>query len=852
MTGGGEPGPAPEADSRYPFRAVEQEWQEFWARNSSFVLKDDPARPKFYSLAMFMYPSGDVHMGHVRNYTLEDSIARYRRQKGYVVLHPMGWDAFGLPAENAAVSRGIHPAVWTRDNIRRMKDQLSVLGLSYDWSREFATCDPAYYRHQQHLFLDFFRHGLVERTQAHVNWDPAEQTVLANEQVIDGRGWRSGALVERRLLWQWTVRITRFAEALLDDLETLAGRWPERVCTMQRQWIGRSEGAVLTFRCPAADGAVEVFTTMPESLFGMSFLALAPDHPWVASVLKNHAAVQDFAASCQKSAVDQQTLDTQEKKGVDTGLRVEHPLLPGRSFPVWVVNYVLGSYGTGAMCGSPADDGRDAEFAARYGLPVPDILVNPLASKDQHVFRNSGLLDGLDRPAARRRIMEHLAREGLGQARTVWRLRDWGVSRQRYWGCPVPVVHCGDCGVVPVPLEDLPVVLPDDVVITGSGNPLEGHPTWKHTACPRCGKAAVRETDTLDTFFDSAWYFLRFCQPGADQPLDERAIARWMPVDQYVGGIEHAILHLLYARFFMRALQVCGYAVPSEPFARLLTQGMVCHHTWRDDAGEWVAPADVVHQDGEARTRDGRPLVQGRSEKMSKSRKNVVDPGRMVEAYGADAVRLFVMSDTPPERDLDWSEEGLEGCWRFVNRLWKLALEALDASGAPRETSPDTLTRFMTLKHQTVDQVTRQMDQNRLNTMVAALRRYANGFQDLLPCLALPEKREGLAALVQMFHPVMPHITEEIWKRMGHTGLVMDAPWPEADGRWLVQETLEIVVQVNGRRRGVVTVAVADNTEGVVVERAMALETVQRDLKGGDPRRVVFVPGRLVNLVASL
>lgn len=838
----------------YPFRSIEHKWQQHWNQHQTFKLHDHPDRPKFYVLEMFMYPSGDVHMGHVRNYTMGDIIARYKRQKGCAVLHPMGWDAFGLPAENAAIAHGVQPQAWTERNIQNMKHQLGTLGLSYDWSREIKTCEPGYYKHQQKFFLDFLRHGLVGRVQSYVNWDPVEHTVLANEQVVEGRGWRSGALVEKRLLWQWSLNITHFAQDLADSLKALKG-WPDKVRVMQEKWIGRSEGAIIPFECVETKDQIDVFTTMPESLFGMSFLALSPDHPWVERLMRDRPQVADFVARCRQSAVDQYTLDIQDKEGIDTGLHVRHPFWPDRVFPIYVANYVLPHFGTGAIYGSPADDVRDRAFAEKYGLLIPDILDNPLAPEEQHVLKNSAWLDGLRREQARTVMMQRLVQENRGQPRTVYRLRDWGVSRQRYWGCPIPVFHCPSCGVVPVPESDLPVALPDDVEITGAGNPLQVHPTWKQGTCPTCGGPAQRETDTLDTFFDSAWYFLRFCSPHTAEPWDPQVLKRWMPVDLYIGGIEHAILHLLYARFFMRALKACGYDVPEEPFTHLLTQGMVCHPTYRDEQGAWLAPHQVVRrQDGTyaSAVHPDRSVTVGRSEKMSKSKKNVVDPERVIQDYGVDAVRLFIVSDTPPERDLDWSEEGLEGCWRFVNRVWKLAQTILhhDSAGSSGAAQPFH-EGFLASTHQTIHKVTESLEHAQFNKTVAFLREYVNAFQEFLPSVPVAQQREGLTCLVQMLHPFMPHWAEEIWALLERSGSVIDAPWPVPEARWIVRQTLEIVVQVNGKRRGSLTLVPEHNTQDYVQPKACALPLVQRDLENRTLQRVIFVPGRLINLVVA-
>ncbi len=681
--------PAPEPH-RYDFAAAEPRWQREWAARGCFHVADCPAdgRRKYYVLEMFPYPSGRIHMGHVRNYTLGDVVARYQRARGAVVLHPIGWDAFGLPAENAARERGIHPARWTYDNIATMRGELQRMGLSLDWSREFATCDPSYYRHQQALFLDFLKAGLVERREAWVNWDPVDQTVLANEQVIDGRGWRSGAPVEKKLLSQWFLKITRFAPDLLAALETLE-RWPERVRVMQEKWIGRSEGARVRFPLTEAKAdfaAIEVYTTRPDTLYGMSFLALAPEHPLAAALSAENPAIAAFIAECRRLGTSEAVIETAEKQGLDTGLRVRHPFLPDQTFPVWIANFVLMEYGTGAIFGCPAHDQRDLDFARKYRLPVRPVVLPPGAEAASFAIGdeaydgpgavfNSGFLDGLAADAAKRAAIEALAQGGHGEGVVNWRLRDWGVSRQRYWGCPIPVIHCEACGVVPA--RDLPVLLPEDVSFDRPGNPLDHHPTWKHVPCPDCGRPARRETDTFDTFVDSSWYFARFCSPRAERPVDPEAARHWLPVDQYIGGIEHAILHLLYSRFFTRAMRATGHLALDEPFAGLFTQGMVTHASYRGADGRWLYPDEVeTFADGSARHRDtGEAVSVGRVEAMSKSKRNTVDPGAIIARYGADTARWFILADNPPERDMEWTESGVQGAFRFIQRLYRLVAE---------------------------------------------------------------------------------------------------------------------------------------------------------------------------------
>ncbi len=856
--------------SRYPFRATEQKWQRIWEERRCFESTTDPARPKYYVLEMFPYPSGRIHMGHVRNYTLGDVVARLKRRTGWNVLHPMGWDAFGLPAENAALEKGVHPADWTWSNIAEMRAQIRSMGCSLDWKREIATCDPAYYRHEQAMFLDMMERGLVYRKESWVNWDPVEQTVLANEQVIDGRGWRSGAPVERRKLSQWFFRITAYAEELLKALDRL-DRWPEKVRLMQRNWIGRSEGARVRFPIVGRGDALEVFTTRPDTLWGASFVAIAPDHPLTAELAAKDPALAAFVAECLRIAASEEAIEKAEKKGYDTGLRVRHPLAAHGApaeLPVYVANFVLMEYGTGAIFGCPAHDQRDLEFARKYGLPVKPVVLPPGADPatfeiggeafvgDGTLF-NSAFLDGLPVPEAKARIIAFLEEHGLGRREITYRLRDWGVSRQRYWGCPIPVIHCDSCGIVPVPRDQLPVTLPYDVDFSKPGNPLDRHPTWKHVDCPKCGRAARRETDTFDTFVESSWYFARYCSPDAqDVPFRRQDVDYWLPVDQYIGGIEHAVLHLLYSRFFTRALRDCGYLDLDEPFAGLFTQGMVTHLTFRDERGRWLQPHEVKRDErGEWVTLDGRPAIPGRVEKMSKSKKNVVDPQGIIEGYGADTARLFMLSDSPPERDLEWTEAGIDGAFRYINRLWRLVderLPLLPPAGSPLpEPANEAETALKRLTHRTIRRVGDALERFHFNKAVALVREFTNGIDAFRPETPSGRAllREALETLVCLIEPMVPHLAEELWEKLGHSRILAETPWPEADPAWTVEETVRIAVQVNGRRRAEIEVA-ADASEEEIRERALAEPAVRRALDGSEPRRVIVVPGRIVNVVA--
>ena len=851
--------------SRYNFRESEQKWQQVWRERGSFAAHA-AARPKYYVLEMFPYPSGKLHVGHVRNYTMGDLVARYRRAQGFNVLHPMGWDAFGLPAENAAIAGNVHPALWTRDNISTMRGQLQRMGFAYDWSREIATCHPEYYRHEQRMFLDFLKAGLAYRKESWVNWDPVEHTVLANEQVIDGRGWRSGALVEKRLLAQWNLRITAFSDELLAALETL-DRWPERVRLMQEKWIGRSEGARVLFGVAGRDEAIEVFTTRPDTLYGASFLALSPHHPLAQRLAERDPALAEFIAECDRLGTSEAVIEAAEKRGYRTPLEAVHPLDPARRVPVYVANFVLMEYGTGAIFGCPAHDQRDLEFARKYALPVIPVVLPPGADPatfeigdtafvDDGTLYNSDFMNGLSVPEAKRAVGERLEQSGRGERTIAYRLRDWGVSRQRYWGCPIPVIHCARCGIVPVPEAQLPVELPQDVSFDAPGNPLARHPTWKHVACPACGGAAERETDTFDTFFESSWYFLRFCSARAATAFDRAAAEYWMPVDQYIGGVEHAVLHLLYSRFFTRALKRCGYIDLDEPFAGLFTQGMVLHQTYQSENGEWLFP-DEVQEDATGRLVDGegRRVTIGRLEKMSKSKKNVVDLDAIVDTYGADTARLYLLSDSPPERDLEWTAAGIDGTWRYVNRLWRLVSEpAVPLPPVGRAIPPAVPAEIVVVRratHKTIAAVTDDLEKFHFNRAVARIRELTNALEDMpfdAPAAA-DALREGLEVAARLIGPMMPHLAEEMWQELGHTTLLVDEPWPKPDPQLVQDETVTIAVQVNGKLRGTIDLP-RDAAAAAAEEAALALPQVTRVLGGRAPKKIVVVPNRVVSVVA--
>jgi leucyl-tRNA synthetase len=871
-------------NERYNARAAEARWQHVWDARGIFATKNDDPRPKYYVLEMFPYPSGRIHMGHVRNYTMGDVVARFKRAMGLAVLHPMGWDAFGMPAENAAIDRQVHPKTWTYENIASMKAQLKSMGLSLDWAREIATCDPAYYRHQQKMFLDFLKAGLVERKQSKVNWDPVDHTVLANEQVIDGRGWRSGAVVEQRELTQWFFKISDYSEDLLTALDTLE-RWPEKVRLMQKNWIGRSEGLLLRFMldpatAPNKETELEIFTTRPDTLFGAKFMALSPDHPLAQTAAAKNPKLAAFIADCKKMGTSQAAIDTAEKMGFDTGIKAIHPFDAGWKLPVYVANFILMDYGTGAIFGCPAHDQRDLDFVNKYGLgntpvvcppgqdPATFVITTTAYDGDGRMI-NSRFLDGMSIENAKEEVAKRLERETRGnrpvaQRQVNYRLRDWGISRQRYWGCPIPIIHCEKCGIVPVPEKDLPVTLPEDVSFDKPGNPLDRHPTWKNVTCPKCSGAARRETDTMDTFVDSSWYFARFTDPWIKTaPTDLKCVNEWLPVDQYIGGIEHAILHLLYSRFFTRAMHKTGHIVMDEPFAGLFTQGMVVHETYRSKSGDWVEPANVkIDGLGDQRratlAASGEAVEIGSIEKMSKSKKNTIDPDDIIAAYGADTARWFMLSDSPPERDVIWTEEGVQGAWRFVQRLWRMIGEIADVTGPdtrPKEFGPAAL-NVRKAAHRALANVSDDIAKLRFNRCVAHIYEFANALSDAIGSTeAAPSPdfawalREAGDILVRLFHPMMPHLAEECWATLGHQSLVSAQAWPQIEPDLLVENTITLPVQINGKKRADVTVA-RDAGNADIEAAVLALDAVIRALDGKRPKKVIVVPQRIVNVVA--
>ncbi len=836
---------------RYDPATADIRWQKAWDDAETFYADDASAKPRSYVLEMFPYPSGRIHIGHVRNYTMGDVLARYKRMRGFEVLHPMGWDAFGMPAENAAMERGVHPGRWTRDNIATMKSQLKRLGFALDWSRELATCEPDYYGQEQALFLDLYAADLVYRKESAVNWDPVDQTVLANEQVIDGRGWRSGALVEKRKLNQWFLKITAFAEDLLTGLGTL-DKWPEKVRLMQENWIGKSQGLQFSFALSSGD-PLDVYTTRPDTIFGATFVAVAAEHRVAQGVAVNNPAAQDFIAMCRQGGTTAAELETAEKLGFDTGLTARHPFT-GEDLPVYIANFVLMDYGTGAIMAVPGHDQRDFDFARKYYLPIVRVVAasadaaqapfGNAAEAGDGIIVNSAFLDGMTVAQGVAAVIAQAQTEGWGEGKTVWRLRDWGVSRQRYWGTPIPFVHCEVCGVVPVPKKQLPVILPDDVDFSVPGNPLARHPTWKHVDCPQCGHPARRETDTLDTFADSSWYFLRFASQPADRPFDPAVIAQWLPVEQYIGGIEHAILHLLYARFWTRALAHIGLIEITEPFASLFTQGMVTHETYQRRNPEngqpvYFTPAEVERSGDRAALRsDGAPVEIGRVIKMSKSKKNVIDPDEIVAKYGADAIRWFMLSDSPPERDLPWSEAGIEGCARYVQRLWRLfAQYNAAATGEDKAIARKT--------HQTIHAMASDIEALGFNKAIARIYELTGAIDKAAPSA---DRSAAIRAVLLLIAPMMPHLAEEAWASVGE-GLIADAAWPLVDPALLVEDEVTVAVQVKGKLRDTLTVAKGTSRDDL--ERmALASEKVQRALDGAEVKKVIVVPDRLVNLVA--
>jgi len=863
-------------EERYQAKSIEEKWQRVWAEQQAFRAADDPARPRYYVLEMFPYPSGRIHMGHVRNYSIGDVVARYKRMRGFNVLHPMGWDAFGLPAENAAIERGVHPEIWTQENILYMKTQLRRMGLSYDWERELATCDPQYYRWNQWIFLQFFRKGLAYKKNSFVNWCPSCETVLANEQVVDGACWRCDSAVVQKELEQWFLRITDYAEELLNDLDKLDG-WPDKVLTMQRNWIGKSTGAEIDFPLVGHGGVLRIFTTRPDTIFGATFVSLAVEHPLATALSRGtpqERSVEEFVDRIRKISQARRGEDEAAKEGVFTGAYCRNPFI-GENIPIYLANFVLMEYGTGAVMAVPAHDQRDFEFARKYHLPIR-VVIQPAertltaeamaeAYVDEGVMVDSGAFTGLLNTAGKEKIAAHAEAKGFGKKTIRYRLRDWGISRQRYWGTPIPIIYCERCGTVPVPDEQLPVELPKDVPFTGKGgSPLRESKLFSQVACPKCGGAARRESDTMDTFVDSSWYFLRYTSAGFDAaPFDPERARYWMPVDQYIGGVEHAVLHLLYARFFTKALRDLGLAEVDEPFTNLLTQGMVSKETYRCEEHGWLFPGDVLgsEKDGWRCAECGRPVTLGRVEKMSKSKRNIVDPEELINRYGADTARLFALFAAPPEKDLEWKDQGVEGAYRFLSRLWRLIFQERGLwtvntpNNGANELSPE-LRDLRRAIHRTIKKVSEDIEGRfHFNTAIAAIMELFNALSAVAQnregsSAAGAIRKHGLETVVLLLAPFVPHVASELWHELGHGERVDQVPWPVYADDALEDEKLLIVVQVNGKVRGKITVP-ADVTQERIETDALNDPKVANLLDGKKVQRVVYVPRRLVNIVVE-
>jgi len=853
--------------SNYPFRDRESKYQKQWYETKQFAFDNNSDKPKYYVLEMFPYPSGNIHMGHLRNYTIGDVVARYKRATGYNVLHPMGWDSFGLPAENAAIEKNIHPGIWTKQNIENMKIQLKSIGLSYDWDKEIATCDPEYFKHEQEFFLKFYEQGIAYRKETYVNWDPVDNTVLANEQVIDGKGWRSGADIERKKLQGWFLKVSKYAEELLDDLQRLSG-WPKSVLSMQKKWLGKSEGSLIEFSISKTNEKLEIYTTRPDTLFGASFCALAPEHPMSLRLAAQNKKLDNFIRECKKTCTSQEAIDKAEKIGFDTGLKVRHPFIEGHELPLFVANFVLMDYGTGAVFACPAHDQRDFDFATKYNLPIIPVVKSDSNNSDTPLKEaytgdgtliNSDFLDGLDVDTAKKEAIKKLSELKMGKAQINYKLRDWGVSRQRYWGCPIPIIYCDNCGVVPVPKEDLPVTLPEDVDLLSPGNPLENHPTWKHCACPKCGKDAQRETDTFDTFFESSWYFLRFCDSGNDNiGFSKEKADRMLQVDQYIGGIEHAVLHLLYARFFTKALRDCGYQSHAEPFKSLLTQGMVTNISFKDSKGDWVDVNNVIEKDGKyTDLTTGAEVFKARIEKMSKSKKNGVSPVDIISGYGADTARLFMLSDSPPEKDLEWSDKGLEGAWRYINKIWRFiedfksnnsSNDSIDNYDYNNSKSKSLLSNI----NISITNVENDIEKFHFNRVVARIREFSNEILSY----KIENKADialiyhALKVYIQLINPLTPHFALALWERLNFSSALDNNKWPIVNKKYEATNVKTVAVQINGKLR-----ATFDIREGCSKEEqedlAFELDEVKKRIANKSVRKVIVVPGKIVNIVVG-
>lgn len=827
---------------------IEQKWQAVWDDRSCFNTNYSKDKPKYYVLEMLPYPSGKIHVGHLRNYAIGDVLSRFLRAKGYNVLHPMGWDAFGLPAENAAIANKSHPAIWTYSNIDSMKQQLKSLGLSYDWNKEIATCSPSYYKHEQKFFLELLSNGLAYQKESIVAWDPVDQTVLANEQVIDGRGWRSGALVERKSLKQWFLKITNYAEELLNEIDNLHG-WPDSVRSMQRKWIGKSIGAYVDFKIKDRDDKVTIFTTCPETLFGASFVAISYNHPILHSIDKT-SNIQDFINKCSHMSVSSADIEKAEKDGIDTGIKVLHPFDSSIELPLLIANFVLMDYGTGAVFGCPGHDERDHELAIKMNLPITQVITNDgleiniknTAYTGDGVMINSKFLNGLNRDSAKSLAIEKLEYSHIGVSATNYRMRDWGISRQRFWGCPIPIIYCDDCGVLPIPDDQLPVELPEDVDFSGHGNPLDNHPSWKYVKCHHCAKEAIRETDTFDTFFESSWYFTRYCNNKALSMTDRESVDYWLPVDQYIGGVEHAVMHLLYARFFTKVMNECGYVNIREPFKNLLTQGMVLHATFKDENGKWLYPKEAAEL-----KKNGFKVIEGKIEKMSKSKNNVIDLEFILENFGADTARMFVLSDSPPEKDLEWSNTGIEGCYKFINKLFAMS----DSISNTKEYNELDFENNILLKqiHETIKYVSEDIEKFRLNKAIARIRELFNSVSDASTKEYLkPLVSFGFQVIIRLLNPFIPHVTEEIWSKISKGEILAETPFPKYNEKYLITSSMTMAIQVNGKLRATHEYSV-DVTEDEMRNIALEIPLVKKHTDGKNIRKIIIVPGKIINIV---
>ncbi|MDC1356251.1 leucine--tRNA ligase [Pseudomonadota bacterium] len=843
---------------KYNPSVIEKKWQKKWHDHNIFKAEIDYNKPKYYVLEMFPYPSGAIHMGHVRNYTLGDLIARYKKAQGFNVLHPMGWDAFGLPAENAAIENKTLPSLWTNSNIKSMKKQLKQMGLSYDWDREFATCDPDYYKFEQKMFLDFYKSGIAYKKETWVNWDPVEQTVLANEQVVDGRGWRSGVQVEKKKMNGWFLKISDFADDLLNEIDNLKS-WPDRVKTMQKNWIGKSKGATISFKVNNSENIIKIFTTRPDTIFGATFIAISPQHPLTSEIKKKDKGAQNFIDFCEKQSTTEIDIEKAEKFGYETSLNASHPFKKNVQLKIFIANFILMDYGTGAIFGCPAHDQRDYDFAQKYNLEIIEVLKDNEQNNKKHLpymgdgtHINSDFLNGLNTQDAIKLSVKKLKQLSIGEETTTFRIRDWGVSRQRYWGCPIPIIFCNSCGEVPVPDKQLPITLPQDITFGENGNPLDTHPTWKFTHCPNCNEKAIRETDTFDTFFESSWYFARFTDLSPTKVFSEEAIKYWMPVDQYIGGVEHAVMHLLYSRFFMRALKTVKTINIKEPFSSLQTQGMVCHQTYINEDKQWLFPKEVIKDNNNFFHADTKkPVFVGRTEKMSKSKKNVIDPQEIISKFGADTARFFMLSDSPPNRDMEWSDAGIDGSWRFLNKLWKF-VQNLNISknydGLPKGLSQPNKELLRTLNIR-VKEITQSIDDFHFNNAIASIRSL---FNSILSYNIINESDDKVVLyttkkLLILLNPMVPHVAEELWETLNNSNMICNQAWPEVDETYLQKNNVEIPIQVNGKMRALINVPY-DTNKLDLENMAMKEKNVLKFLNGV-PKKVIIVPNRVINFV---